>query len=29
MIMSEGKEELAAIVQEIKDDEGVDFLYTG
>jgi len=29
MIMSEGKEELEAIVQEIKDDEGVDFLYTG
>lgn len=29
MIKSEGKEELDAIVQEIKDDEGVDFLYTG
>jgi hypothetical protein len=29
MIKTEGKEELDAIVQEIKDDEGVDFLYTG
>jgi len=29
MIMSEGKEELEAIVQEIKDDEGTDFFFTG
>lgn len=28
MIMSEGKEELEAIVEEIKEDEGTDFFYT-
>lgn len=28
MIMSEGKEELEAIVTEIKEDEGTDFFYT-
>lgn len=28
MIMSEGKDELEAIVEEIKEDEGTDFFYT-
>jgi hypothetical protein len=29
MIASEGKDELDTIIQEIKDDEGVDWFYTG
>ena len=29
LISSEGKDEIAAIVEEIKGDEGVDYFFTG
>jgi hypothetical protein len=29
MIASEGKDEIDAIIEEIKGDEGVDYFYTG